>query len=386
MVNFAPQNFEKQMKKIILLTAVIFTLISCKNGAVDSCKTDSFNRKALLENWADNIIIPAYENYVSELELLDAKAIDFVATPNQTNLTNLKTAWINAYKAWQKVSAFEVGKAEELKMRDFTNTYPSDIAKIEANITAKDYNLTLSTKLNQQGFPALDYLLNGLGKTAATAPASDSEILVYYTSPTSLYKSYLTAVTSRLKTMGTSVLTDWKTSYRNTFVANDCSSSTASFDIVTNDFIFNFEKHIRFAKVGDPSGYLSGISAPEKVEALYNKTASKELLVVALQASIDFFNGKHFNSTTEGQSLKSYLNELNIEAGGGQLSVMINQNLEESKNIANNLEGNFYDLIVNNRTDLNPLREKLHSVVDVFKTNMLSAFKVKADYNDSDGD
>jgi len=345
--------------------------------ADDQCASDDFDRGAMLNNWAENIIIPAYENYTNKLGDLKSDVVAFSDTPNQTNLEKARTSWLAAYRAWQKVALFQIGKAEVLRLRDYTNTFPLDAVGVENNIASDSYDLSLSTEMDKQGFPALDYLLNGVKD-------SDLEILNVYND--SNYGVYLTAVSNRLEQMGKDVLNDWKGSYRTIFIQNECSSATASVDKLTNDFIFNFEKHIRVAKIGKPIGFFTNTPVPESVEAFYKKDVSKELFVVAIQASRDFFAGKHFNSNTEGISLKSYLTDLDIEAGGRSLSVVILEKMDKAISTANGLEDNFYNQIIADRDAFVVMRKELHSVVGVLKTNMIAALKIKADFNDTDGD
>jgi len=346
--------------------------------ADDQCTSDDFDRGAMLNNWAENIIIPAYENYTNKLEGLKIDLVAFSDTPNQTNLDKARTSWLGAYIAWQKVALFQIGKAEVLRLRDYTNTYPLDAVGVENNIASDSYDLSLSTEMDKQGFPALDYLLNGVEDT-------DLEILNVYDNTS--YKNYLRAVVTRLEDMALSVLQDWRTSYKSIFVANECSSATASVDKLTNDFIFNFEKHIRVAKIGNPIGFFTNTPVPEAVEAFYKKDVSKELFVVAIQASRDFFSGKHFNSDTEGISLKSYLTDLNIKTVTEKsVSEEILERMDKALSTANGLENNFYDQIIADRDAFVVMREELHSVVQVFKTNMIAALKIKADFNDTDGD
>jgi predicted lipoprotein len=346
--------------------------------ADDQCASDDFDRGAMLNNWAENIIIPAYENYTNKLEDLRSDVVVFSDTPNQINLEKVRTSWLGAYIAWQKVALFQIGKAEVLRLRDYTNTYPLDAVGVENNIASDSFDLSLSTEMNKQGFPALDYLLNGVKD-------SDLEILNVYDNTS--YKNYLRAVVTRLEDMALSVLQDWKTSYKSIFVANECSSATASVDKLTNDFIFNFEKHIRVAKIGKPIGFFTNTPVPEAVEAFYKKDVSKELFVVAIQASRDFFSGKHFNSDTEGISLKSYLTDLNIKTVTEKsVSEEILERMDKALSTANGLENNFYDQIIADRDAFVAMRKELHSVVEVLKTNMIAALKIKADFNDTDGD
>ncbi len=366
------------IKNSFLILLFSLCIASCMTDADEQCSSDDFDRGAMLNNWAENIIIPAYENYVGKLEDLKSDVTAFSDIPNQTNLDKARTSWLGAYIAWQKVALFQIGKAEVLRLRDYTNTYPLDAVGVENNIASDSYDLSLSTEMDKQGFPALDYLLNGVKDT-------DLEILNVYNNTS--YTNYLRAVVTRLEDMALSVLQDWRTSYKSIFVANECSSATASVDKLTNDFIFNFEKHIRVAKIGKPIGFFTKTPVPEAVEAFYKKDVSKELFVVAIQASRDFFAGKHFNCNTEGISLKSYLTDLNIQTVTEKsLSVVILEKMDKALSTANGLENNFYNQIIADRNAFEVMRNELHSVVGVLKTNMIAALKIKADFNDTDGD
>ena len=161
------------IKNSFLILLFSLCIASCMTDADEQCTTDDFDRGAMLNNWAENIIIPAYENYTNKLEDLKIDLVAFSDTPNQTNLDKARTSWLGAYIAWQKVALFQIGKAEVLRLRDYTNTYPLDAVGVENNIASDSYDLSLSTEMDKQGFPALDYLLNGVKD-------SDLEILNVY--------------------------------------------------------------------------------------------------------------------------------------------------------------------------------------------------------------
>ncbi|MEI6866152.1 imelysin family protein [Flavicella sp.] len=384
------------MKKIFYCLLMVLALGSCKGGSsVADCMPDSFDRSALLTNWADNIIIPSYTLYVDELTSLQTAKDVFIETPNEQNLVLLRTEWLEAYIVWQNVSIYEIGKAENIRLRDYTNTFNVPHVKdepetdkltgefVEENISSGSYDLTLSTQLRSQGFPALDYLLNGLGDT-------DAEILLKYTSDENAakYTLYLDDVSNRLLSMGAEVMTDWNNGYRNTFITNDCNASTSSLNKLTNDLIFNLEKATRSAQIGTPIGYLGEpVVIPEKVQAFYKQDVSKVLLIASLTASKNLFNGKHLNSDTVGESLKSYLDELQITAVGNDLSIVLDTYYEEAISEAQKLDENFYEGI--SQVDIEKyrdIRESIHLIIEVLKTNMISALDIKADYSDSDGD
>lgn len=374
-----------KMKHSVYILLLTFLVASCKtDSAIEDCSNDSFDRGALLTNWADNIIIPSYTLYNEKLTDLQTAKDVFIETPTEQNLILLRTEWLEAYTTWQNVSIYEIGQAEIIRVRDYTNTYPLEESVVLSNISSGNYNLEVSTNLKAQGFPALDYLINGLEDT-------DVAIVAKYSTDenAAAYKKYLSDVSERLLAMAIEVVTDWKNNYRAVFIANDCSSSTSALDKLTNDMIFNLEKITRAAKIGIPIDYFNnGASkAPEMVEAFYKQDVSKELLLASLEASQNFFNGKHLNSETEGESLKSYLDELQISAGGRDLSVIINEAYDSAIADAEKLDDNFYLGI--GQTDIQKYRtarESIHRVVEILKTNMITALGVKADYNDSDGD
>ena len=84
----------------------------------DAGAVEAYTRGAMLTNWADNIIIPAFEALVDNMDSLSLAANTFTENPNQENLMNLKQSWLNAYLTWQTVAMFDIGKAEEITLRN----------------------------------------------------------------------------------------------------------------------------------------------------------------------------------------------------------------------------------------------------------------------------
>jgi hypothetical protein len=96
---------------------------------------------------------------IFKLQVLAANSATFNATP--TNLLTLRTSWLEAYKAYQYVAIYSFGKSEKY-LKESANTYQQMEAGIDSNISAGGCNLTLLSQFDKQGFPALDYLINGL--------------------------------------------------------------------------------------------------------------------------------------------------------------------------------------------------------------------------------
>ena len=340
--------------------------------------TDSFDRTAMLEHWADNIIIPAYQAYAADLGELQTVVSAFTIAPDEAGLLTVRSAWLDAYRSWQSVATFEVGPAEAVRLRSFTNIYPTDADAIEANIRDKNFTLNLPSKIDQQGLPALDYLLYGLGDTEAEV------VSVYANEPA--YRDYLTAVTDQLVDLTDQVLSEWTESYRDIFVSNDGSSATGTINKLANDYLFHYEKDLRAAKVGIPAGVFSSTPLPETVEGYYAGDISGALLVAALDAAQDFFNGRAVGRDTEGPGFRAYLNYLdNTEASEG-LGVQIDQQFDEARARATQLEDNLAEQIATDNQAMLATYDALQKNVVLMKVDMFQTLNIKVDFVDADGD
>lgn len=372
------------MKKIVIslvLLVSVGTFIRCSSSG-DGATPDNFDRTAMLTNWADNIIIPSYVNYQAKVQTLTTSVSNFNATPTEANLQTVRTAWIEAYKSYQTISIFYIGKAAEVSLNESANTYPADVSGIENNISTGTYNLSQFAQYPRQGFPGLDYLINGLG-------ANDTAIVGFYsTNPNAVkYRQYLTDVTSKLKSNIDAVVTDWNSGYRDTYVASTGTGVSSSVSKTTNLFVKNLEKPIRTGKIGIPAGlFSSGTLFPDKVEAYYKNDISKELLNISIQAEKDFFNGKHANSATTGPSLKSYLDYLNAVRSGQSLSTVINNQFDAIFTSNATLSNSFSQQINTDNSKMIAAYNVIQQGVIYVKLDMMQALNISIDYVDGDGD
>ncbi|GGX10630.1 imelysin family protein [Aquimarina muelleri] len=370
-------------KSLFLILIITFLVIGCSSSDdanVTDGNKDNFDRKALLINVADNIVIPAYQNFSEDMTALKTATSNFTTTTNEANLVILRNVWIEAYISWQSVGMFEIGKAEEISFRNFMNVYPVTTSDLESNIATGEYDLTTVTKQDEQGFAALDYLLNGLSDT-------DAGIVEFYSTNTNAagYKKYITDLVNRMDNLANQVLTNWKEGYRDTFVNNSGASATSSLDKLVNDFIFHYEKHLRAAKIGIPAGIFSE-TFDNKVEAFYKGDISKKLFNANLSALQDFFNGKHFAGDSKGESLKTYLDFLNTIRNGEDLSSLINNQFNTARAMASGLNDDFSFQIRTDNSLMTKTYDELQKNVVYLKVDMLQAISVSVDFVDADGD
>ena len=367
------------MRKFIYILSILF-IASCSsdNGSDSGSDTSNYDKEAMLTSWADNIIVPAFEDYQQKVNTLNNDVTTFNGEVNLTNLNNLRSSWLEAYKAYQHVGIFDIGKATELKLTDKTNTYPTDTENILANINGTDYNLETQAQYASQGFPALDYLLYGITE-------NDEDILDLYLNESG-YSNYLTAITTQLKTTADAIVIDWNNTYRETFI-NNSNVVTGSVNQMANNYIENFEKDVRAPKLGIPAGVFSnGVFYPEKVEAYYKNDISKTLLIEATKASQDFFNGVTFGTTTSGPGLKEFLDAVDATSDGEKLSTIINNQYATIFTEIDKLDDSFSDQISSNNSAMLTTYEALQQNVVYIKLDMISALSLTIDYVDGDGD
>ncbi|PKD20444.1 peptidase M75 superfamily protein [Salegentibacter salinarum] len=364
---------------LFLLAAVI----SCSDteDTDDGANTDSFDRGEMLQNWADNIIIPSFENFEGITQTLEEKTFAFTSDPSETTLNELRSAYEDGYLGFQTVSLFEIGEAEAINYRSNLNTYPLDAAGVDGKISTDDYNLELPSAYDEQGFPALDYLLNGLAET-------DTEIVEFYTSHENaeVYKNYLNDVSKRINALTNTVHSGWKDSFRDDFVSNTGSSSTGAVDRITNDYVLYYEKFVRSGKIGIPAGVFTGNPVPGAVEAYYSPSLSKDLYLKSLQTTQNFFNGRHFNGSQEGPGYDDYLDYLNSIKNGEDLSKLINSQFDIIRAHAEVLDNSFVSQVENNNNEMLAAYDELQQNVILLKVDMMQALSISVDYVDSDGD
>lgn len=372
------------MKKIAFyLTLITTVLVGCSSSddTAPNQNSDGFDRENMLSNWADNMIIPAYEDLSLDLADLVSQKDAFLNMPNQSNLNALRTSWLKAYKTWQYVEMFNIGKAEEINYSFQMNIYPTNVSDIQSNIISGDVNLSSDNNNDAVGFPAVGYMVNGIAK-------SDNEIIDQYNSSAGFQKNqdYLSDLVDQMKSLTDTVLDDWKDRYRTIFVNNVENSQVGSVNKLVNDFIYYYEKGLRANKIGIPAGVFSTEPLSDRVEAFYYEEASKSLALEGLNAVQDFFNGKAYMGNTTGESFKSYLDYLNTIKGGDDLSSIINDQFNEARNRIQLLDDSFVQQIETDNTKMTQAYDELQKAVVLLKIDMIQAMNISVDFIDADGD
>jgi predicted lipoprotein len=372
------------LRNLFIICLFITVLSSCGGGGSEPSPVDNNkDRQAILQHWADDIIIPSYNDFKIKFDVMVTKADAFVATPTLTTLTEFRGAWSEAYMQWQHVEVFEFGPADRYTLRNFFNIYPADVVGINANISNASINLDLPSEYSRQGFPALDYLLNGVA-------GNDTEIIAFYTSTADGNKrlEYAKRLVTRMNSLITTVINEWDGSYKDTFASKTGLDVGSSFGLVVNSYVLHYERYIRSGKFGIPSGATvagAGVPHAEKVEAVYKRDISLALAKNAHNAALNFFLG---TGGSAGLSFKSYLDALGAKdaASGTLLSDIIVNQFTEITNKLNTLSPDLYSQVQTNNQSMVEVYTSMQKLVRILKVDMTSAMSVTITYTDNDGD
>jgi predicted lipoprotein len=375
------------MKKInffLLSIFSVFLIIACSSESDENQnQVADFDRSSILKNYADNIIIPRYNNFKSDLDALKTVVDEFASTPNSENFDKVHNQWFKAYKTWQHVEMFNIGKAEQIMYFNTINTYPVDELRINENINSKRYDLSNANDWSSQGLSGIDYMLHGIED-------NKEKIIQKYVDDTN-YGDYLKNLLVIMTNNTDDIVQDWPT-YKDTFVQSSGNSNSSSLNMITNDFVYYFEKGLRANKIGIPAGvYSGGNTLPSKVEAYYSsknsfQDISKDLAKEAVIASENLFLGKSSNGVN-GPSLKTYLDYIyNSDVNKENLSPIISSNFQKAKEEIDLLDSNFINQTNNDKRKMLNAFDKLQVIVVNMKTDMLSLLSIQVDYIDADGD
>ena len=221
-----------------------------------SCSSDSdeeqnqvpeFDRSTILKNYAENIIIPRYDDFQSALANLKSSVDAYVSSPLVSTFDKMHDDWFTAYKKWQHIEMFNIGKAEEIMFFNTINTYPIDELRIVENITSKKYDLSSSNDWSSQGLSGVDYMIHGIDD-------SKEKVIQKYIDD-SKYGDYLINLLTIMSSNTDQIVQDWKT-YKDSFIQSSGNSNSSSLNMITNDFVYYFEKGLRANKIGIPAVFI----------------------------------------------------------------------------------------------------------------------------------
>ncbi len=362
----------KKLLYVFIATLLMsFLLPSCRdNPEPDPCE-NGFNQEAMFSNLVNNLILPGYQELEAKVNTLANKSDAFLNNVSQTELDALREAWESAYISWQKVAQFSFGPAGNTSLRKHLNSFPTNRAIIEVNVDANIWDFTTYARFDK-GFPALDYIINGLDST-------DQAILNKYNIENNNYKTYLNEVVTDIQSRVQDVNAEWRFSYNQVFVTNTGTAEGTALSQIVNALSENYEL-IKREKLGVPSGVTNlGFVYPNRTEGYYGKI-STPLLKQALQSAKDFYMG------LDGPGLDDFLIEIDAEKEEELLAEVIENRFDFAINIANELEEPLSEIISENAQPVVRVYNEVAANMVPLKTDMPSVLCVAITYIDNPSD
>ncbi|MCB0410529.1 MAG: imelysin family protein [Flavobacteriales bacterium] len=364
------------MKKIIIFPLVLL-LFSCgKKKKDDTDSTEPFDKKALVVNMADNIILPAYQNFKTSLDSLITEYSLFSVNPTLNGLQTVKAKYYTAYVKYQSISLFEFGPAETEIVRMNFNVFPTDTNQIKTNISTNSYSLDAASNLDAKGFPALDYLFYGLNK-------SENSVLQEFVS-TANRKNYVTNLLNDMSYKTNAIVNAWNNGYRETFVNSLGTDVGSSIGFLVNQLNFELD-YLKNAKFGTPLGKKTlGIPVPGSCETFYSNNS-----VDFAKLTLQIIERVYFGLATNGSSgigFDDYLDHLNAKYGNQGLNAAITNQFAVCHSKINLVSNPLSQEVVSNPAAADAAYAELVKLLVLLKTDMPSNLGVIITYQDGDGD
>lgn len=350
-----------------------FVLVGCGPDEPEN-PGDNFNRKAMLTWYADDIIMPAYQDAQTKLESLASLYNDFKQGPSEAKLIAMQEEWKASYTSFIGCSSFNFGPADQVlgSLGEQLATFPVDTTAVNTSIANSDYSMD-NLKRDTRGYLTLEFFLfDEIGNNAKALQrmtANGNQL-------------YFEAVLNHAKDMLIGVNQGW-VSYRAQFISNDGTDPGSSISLMYNELIKNYEL-LRNYKIGLPAGKRVGQTGaePEMVEAYYSG-----LSLPFQKAHLDAFYRWYHGVNQAGVDGIGWVEYLESVVGGPELisdtEAQYDLIYTEYDKLPNQT---FSSILRSNPSAVDAYYEEVSKCTRFFKSDMSSVLGIAITYDSGDGD
>lgn len=366
---------------IVLLGAATIFYACSKSSDKGGETPGAFDKTAMLTNYADNLIIPAYTSLQQKLGILQTASDAFLAAPNTITQAALKTAYIDAQSQYEKVTSFHFGPAETVLLDIFANFSGSldynfntsgeltgfsiDSVNIEKNISTGTYTLTTMNRASfySQGFPALNYLYFGPNAIAKFGTNTAARV------------KYVKDLTARLKGLVDGIVTAWGT-YRADFISNTKTNVGSPIGNMVNQLAYQMDL-LKGPRIGWPFGKQSnGTVFATKCEAYFTGNSA----ALALE-NINALK-KTYTGGGNGKGLSDYLVALGKTTLNNDVLAQFDIVITKLTAIPDPLSNS----LTTQTATVEAAYKEIQKLLTLLKTDVASATAVQITFVDNDGD
>ncbi|MDY7225240.1 imelysin family protein [Hyalangium rubrum] len=235
-----------------LVLAAALALTSC--GSDDEGTTESSFDKEIIVHFADDVVVPTYQQLATRLNTLDVAVQALANGPTAARLTAAQDAWIAAREPWEQSEGFLFGPVDSFGYDPALDSWPLNRSDLDAVLASND-NFTpayvASLQTTQKGFHTVEYLLFGEGRTKQVGDFNARQF------------EYLKAISAELKSVSTALASAWTQSvdgrppYRDVLTTAGQSTNTAypSVETAAQEMvvgIINILDEVANGKIADP--------------------------------------------------------------------------------------------------------------------------------------
>jgi predicted lipoprotein len=358
------------LKYAILFLAM--AIMSCSDNAEQG--TSNFDRREMLRNMADNLIIPAFEQLNQSAADADLAIEKLSLELNPENFNAVREAWIKLYRDWQYAQPYTFGPAGEQginkSLLQEIGTFPVNSAGINELISLNDTSFN-NFQRDTRGLLTMEYLLY-----------RDNAYELLEQNKNNIH--YLKAVSKHIIEKVNPVYNEWKNTYRTIFVEDNSTSIGSSTAIFYNEFVLSYEVFKNF-KIAVPLGRKAGQtrSEPDMVECKYSGL-SFEYLNDHLTALANIWYGRS-RSGEDGVGWREYL----AATPGGEALIADTENqIVVLENVLRGLpkESTFRETIISDPNSLQNLVVESQKMTRFFKSDLSSLLGITITFSSGDGD
>lgn len=358
---------------IIALVAGVLLVPSCKKD----CKTSTcFDRKTMLGDIGNQVILPAFAGFAQQSALLKQEAAVFCAAPDAGKLTSLQNRWKETAYAIKKIELFKNGPVNDgffypsidfwpVRTNDVDNYFHTATSITNAELSGKGSTV--------KGSPVIEYLLFDRSN-------GNAAVLEKFSTGTDAAKrrDYLLALTENLNDIAQQLNTSWSGPYITAFIANDGTDISSSSNSLVNE-ILALEDYAKGMKLGYPAGKKDGTLYPQNVEA-YQSGESIRFLKENLSVLEATFTGG------TGQGFDDYLNFVGAEDNGILLADKIISQFAVCHAKCDAITVPLSDAVTQQPDAVTELHTELQKLLVYLKVDMVNNLGITITLNDNDGD
>jgi putative iron-regulated protein len=290
--------------RIRLITMFTTVLAAAACGGDDDGDGGGFTDQQVVVDFADQVVIPTYEDLADRTEALDAAVIALDEGRTDEDLIAARDAWVDMRVPWEQSEGFLFGPVSAQGWDPAMDSWPlnqDDLEAVLASENVLDQELISNLPETQKGFHTVEYLLWGQESDKTADQLTDREM------------EYLLALTEELTLITSDLESSWtegvggQEAYREVFVTAGEDGNTAypSLESAVQEILVGMSgicDEVANGKIADPYDGMD----PNLVESQYSFNSLYDFQD-NMRSVLNAYTGDFPEGGTEGKGLDEFV-------------------------------------------------------------------------------